>query len=62
MDSLFITKTSKKEPAEIKKTSYQLLCQLGLNAEDYNNLTKETYDLLSGVLKWKCFNCYVNRS
>lgn len=51
MDALFITKTSKKEPAEIKKTSYQLLCQLGLNAEDYNNLTKETYELLSGVLK-----------
>ena len=51
MDALFITKTSNKEPAEIKKTSYQLLCQLGLNAEDYNNLTKETYDLLSGVLK-----------
>lgn len=51
MDALFITKASKKEPAEYKKTSYQLLCQLGLNAEDYNELTKETYNILSGVLK-----------
>lgn len=51
MDALFITKTSKKEPAEYKRTSYQLLCQLGLNAEDYNELTKETYNMLSGVLK-----------
>lgn len=51
MDALFITKTSKKEPAEYKRTSYQLLCQLGLNAEDYNELTKETYNILSGVLK-----------
>lgn len=53
MDALFITKTSKKEPAEYKRTSYQLLCQLGLNAQDYNELTKETYNLLSGVLKGK---------
>lgn len=51
MDALFVTKASKKEPAEYKKTSYQLLCQLGLNAEDYNELTKETYNILSGVLK-----------
>ncbi|WP_346889185.1 hypothetical protein [Clostridium sp. UBA1056] len=51
MDSLFITKTSKKEPAKIKRTSYQLLCQLGLNAEDYSEITKDTYDFLSGVLK-----------
>lgn len=51
MDALFITKTSKKEPAEYKRTSYQLLCQLGLNAQDYNELTKETYERLSGVLK-----------
>lgn len=51
MDALFITKTSKKEPAEYKRTSYQLLCQLGLNAEDYNEITKETYNMLSGVLK-----------
>mgnify|MGYP004652633181 CR=1 FL=1 len=51
MDALFITKTSKKEPAKIKKTSYQLLCQLALNAEDYNEITKKTYDFLSGVLK-----------
>lgn len=51
MDALFITKTSKKEPTEYKRTSYQLLCQLGLNAQDYNELTKETYERLSGVLK-----------
>ena len=51
MDALFITKTSKKEPSEYKRTSYQLLCQLGLNAQDYNELTKETYERLSGVLK-----------
>lgn len=51
MDALFITKVSKKEPAEYKRTSYQLLCQLGLNAQDYNELTKETYERLSGVLK-----------
>lgn len=51
MDALFVTKASKKEPAEYKKTSYQLLCQLGLNAQDYNELTKETYNILSGVLK-----------
>ncbi|MDB1970742.1 RNA dependent RNA polymerase [Clostridium tertium] len=51
MDALFITKISKKEPAKIKKTSYQLLCQLALNAEDYNEITKKTYDFLSGVLK-----------
>ena len=51
MDALFITKTSKKEPAEYKRTSYQLLCQLGLNAKDYNELTKKTYERLSGVLK-----------
>lgn len=53
MDALFITKTSKKEPADMKKTSYQLLCQLGLNAQDYNELTKETYNLLSGVIAGK---------
>lgn len=53
MDALFITKTSKKEPAEYKRTSYQLLCQLGLNAQDYNELTKETYNLLSGVVAGK---------
>ena len=46
MDALFITKTSKKEPTEYKRTSYQLLCQLGLNAQDYNELTKETYERL----------------
>ena len=51
MDALFITKTSKKESAEYKRTSYQLLCQLGLNAQDYNELTKKTYERLSGVLK-----------
>lgn len=51
MDALFITKTSKEELAEFKRTSYQLLCQLGLNAQDYNELTKETYKILSGVLK-----------
>lgn len=51
MDALFITKPSKKEPSEYKRTSYQLLCQLGLNAQDYNELTKETYERLSGVLK-----------
>lgn len=51
MDALFITKTSKKEPSEYKRTSYQLLCQLGLNAQDYNELTKDTYNILSRVLK-----------
>lgn len=51
MDSLFITKVSHKEVSEYKRTSYQLLCQLALNADDYNELTKETYERLSGVLK-----------
>lgn len=51
MDVLFITKTSKKKQSKIKKTSYQLLCQLALNAEDYSELTKETYQFLSGILK-----------
>ena len=53
MDALFITKTSKEVAADMKKTSYQLLCQLGLNAQDYNELTKETYSLLSGVIAGK---------
>lgn len=53
MDALFITKTSKELPADMKRTSYQLLCQLGLNAQDYNEITKETYDLLSGVIAGK---------
>lgn len=51
MDAIFITKVSKKEPEEYKRTSYQLLCQFGLNAESYNELTKQTYDILSSVLK-----------
>lgn len=51
MDVLFITKTSKAKPADISKSSYQLLCQLGINADGYRNLTEPSYSLLSGVLK-----------
>ena len=53
MDALFITKTSKKTPADTSRTSYQLLYQLGLNNQDYSELTKETYELLSGVIAGK---------
>lgn len=50
MDSLFITKVSKKENSEVIKTNYQLLLQLGLNMEDYYSLTEATRTFLRSVL------------
>ncbi|MDG6884235.1 hypothetical protein Cp4435_01401 [Clostridium perfringens] len=50
MDSLFITKVSKKENSEVIKTNYQLLLQLGLNMEDYYSLTEATRIFLRSVL------------
>lgn len=50
MDSLFITKVSKKENSEVIKTNYQLLMQLGLNMEDYYSLTEATRTFIKSVL------------
>ncbi|EOU1723621.1 hypothetical protein M1Z83_000618 [Clostridium perfringens] len=50
MDSLFITKVSKKENKNVIKTNYQLLLQLGLNMEDYYSLTEATRTFLRSVL------------
>ncbi|MGV2685600.1 hypothetical protein GNF82_14685, partial [Clostridium perfringens] len=50
MDSLFITKVSKKENSEVIKTNYQLLLQLGLNLQDYYSLTETTRTFLRSVL------------
>lgn len=54
VNNLFITKVNKsplKLDNENKKTSYQLLTQLALTHNEYNELTAPTYDLLSKLLK-----------
>ncbi len=53
VNTLFITKVNKsatKLKNENKKTSYQLLSQLSLTNNEYNELTQPTYDLLAKLL------------